>query len=135
MGRGGFVIIIPPDENGRRRGIVVEGVQPPEVVAKFRPELKTYIGQLELLWAASPIASYPHLFANRRVIHFIDNSGAVGALIKGYATHVDCGLIVNAYHAMVISLRCNVYFAHTFDRTATSQTPHLGRPQGKHSTY
>ena len=87
MGRGGFVIIIPPDENGRRRGIVAEGVQPPEVVAKFRPELKTYIGQLELLWAASPIASYPHLFANRRVIHFIDNSGAVGALIKGYATH------------------------------------------------
>ena len=86
VGRGGFVIIIPPDESGRRRGIVAEGVQPPEVVAKFRPELKTYIGQLELLWAASPIASYPHLFANRRVIHFIDNSGAVGALIKGYGS-------------------------------------------------
>ena len=70
-GRGGFVIITPPDSKGERSAVVADGLQPPSVVERFRPDLKTYIGQLELLWAVAPIASYPELFRGRKVIHFI----------------------------------------------------------------
>ena len=68
------------------------GVQPKSVVEHFHPDLATYIGQYELLWSAAPMASYPELFRGRKVIHFIDNSGACAALIKGYASAIDCGL-------------------------------------------
>ena len=65
------------------------------------------------------------------MIHFIDNSGAVGALIKGYATatHVDCGLIVNAYHTFAISLGCNVYFAHVRSHRNVSDSPSREAPE------
>ena len=83
---------------------MADGVQPKSVVEHFRPDLATYIGQYELLWSAAPMASYPELFRGRTVIHFINNSGACAALIKGYASAINCGLIVAAYHAMAISL-------------------------------
>ena len=51
-GKGGFVIITPPDGKGERSSVVADGVQPSSVVERFRPYsyLKTYICQLELLW-------------------------------------------------------------------------------------
>jgi len=122
-GRGGFVIITPPDRHGERSAIVADGVQPKSVVEHFRPDLATYIGQYELLWSAAPMASYPELFRGRKVIHFIDNSGACAALIKGYASAIDCGLIVNAYHAMGISLGCNVYIAHVRSKRNIADPP------------
>ena len=75
------------------------------------------------------MASYPELFRGRKVIHFIDNSGACAALIKGYASAIDCGLIVNAFHAMAISLGCNVYIAHVRSKRNIADPPSRKAPE------
>ena len=79
--------------------------------------------------AVAPISSYPELFRGRKVIHFIDNSGACAALIKGYASAIDCGLIVNAYHAMAISLGCTVYIAHVRSKRNIADPPSREAPE------
>ena len=45
---------------------------------------KTYIGQLEIMFGVSPYLSLPEVFEGRDVIHFIDNTSACAALVKGY---------------------------------------------------
>ena len=35
------------------------------------------------------------------VIHFIDNTGAVNALTKGYSRDMDSALMVHAMHALM----------------------------------
>ena len=108
-GEGGFVLIVRPGCHGHdgRPGprVLVSGeVTPQELFDAFIEEKKTYIGQLELLWGAVPKASVPELYAGTTSIDFIDNTGAVVGLIKGYATQVDSAHIVNADHAMGMAL-------------------------------
>ena len=42
---------------------------------------------------------------------------------------LHCGLIVNAYHAMAISLRCNIYFAHVRSHRNVSDPPSREAPE------
>ena len=59
----------------------------------------TYIGQYELAAALTPLLSLPYEWlAGRPVELWIDNSGAIGALIKGYSGVPDCARIVNMFH-------------------------------------
>ena len=108
-GEGGFVLIVRPGCRGHDglpepRVLVSGEVTPQELFDAFIEEKKTYIGQLELLWGAVPKASVPELYAGTTSIDFIDNTGAVVGLIKGYATQVDSAHIVNADHAMGMAL-------------------------------
>jgi hypothetical protein len=48
------------------------------------PELATYITQAELIAAVAAFYTLPHLLRDRAVIHFIDNIGALSALVHGY---------------------------------------------------
>ena len=65
----------------------------------------TYIGQFELAAAITPFLSLPaEWFKGRPVELWIDNSGAVGALIKGYSGIPDCARIVNTFHFAVAKL-------------------------------
>ena len=62
-------------------------------------ERDTYIGQFELAAAITPLLSLPpEWLAGRPVELWIDNSGAIGALIKGYSGVPDCARIVNMFH-------------------------------------
>ena len=62
-------------------------------------ERQTYIGQFELLAAITPFLSLPReWFEGYPVELWVDNSGAVGALIKGYSGIPDCARIVNMFH-------------------------------------
>ena len=67
---------------------------------------------LELIWAVVPYLSLPRVLAGRQVIHFVHNTSAVAALVKGYskATDSDSGYIVNAFHALNVGLRIQTYF-------------------------
>ena len=59
----------------------------------------TYIGQFELIGAIVPFISLPReWFEGRPIELWIDNAGAVGALIKGYSGKPDCARIVNMFH-------------------------------------
>ena len=59
----------------------------------------TYIGQYELAAALTPLLSLPDDWLRGRPVElWIDNTGAVGALIKGYSGVPDCARIVNMFH-------------------------------------
>ena len=85
-----------------------------------------YIGQLELLFAAVPYRTLPHLFAGRQVIHFVDNTSALAALVKGYAAAIDSGLIVNAYHAYNAGLRADTFFEYVRSKANIADLPSRG---------
>ena len=62
----------------------------------------TYIGQFEVIAAISAFLSFPpEFFEGRPVQLWIDNSGAIGCLIKGYSGKADCAKLVNAFHFVV----------------------------------
>ena len=71
--RGGFVVVVPAEGAVPATTYISSHDTPPEVIGKFVPGKKQYIGQLELLYAVAPYTSIPHVFKNRQVIHFIDD--------------------------------------------------------------
>ena len=44
------------------------------------------------------------------MIHFIDNTGALSALVNGYAGKEDCARFVNMFHIQLLGLQSKVYF-------------------------
>ena len=57
------------------------------------------VGQFELAAAITPFLTLPaHWFEGRPVELWVDNSGALGGLIKGYSGVPDCAKIINLFH-------------------------------------
>ena len=59
------------------------------------------------------IAAYftlPEMLRGRKVIHFIDNTGALSALVTGGPRQEDNSRLVGAYHAFLIGLRTRSEF-------------------------
>ena len=80
---------------------------PDSLVALFDAikQRETYIGQFELVAAIVPFISLPEeWFRGRPVELWIDNSSAVGGLIKGYSGVPDCARIINMFHFAVARL-------------------------------
>jgi hypothetical protein len=95
-GHLGFVVYHPV--HGKRYAYAKA---PDDWVALFDKirERKAYIGQYELAAAITPLLSLPEdWLRNRPVELWIDNSGAVGSLIKDYSGIPDCARIVNMFH-------------------------------------
>lgn len=106
---GGFVVI------KRRRGaepfvFVGCGATQAEVRALFTDVKKTYIGELEGVWAHSPYASLPTEFVGARVLHWIDNTGCCSWMIKGCAACIDASKIVMAQTAKCVELQCAPFY-------------------------
>jgi hypothetical protein len=85
-------------------------VLPPSFFAALAPDDTTYILQAELVAAISVYYSLPRLLAQRPVIHFIDNTGALSLLVHGYSSRADCARLVNSFHVLHCSLRCKTWF-------------------------
>ena len=62
---------------------------------------KRYIGQLELLAAVAVYYSVPHLLRGEAVLHYVDNTSAVAALVKGCSQKPDSAHILHALWALV----------------------------------
>ena len=75
----------------------------------LRPDLETYITQVELVAAVAAYYTFPDMLRGRAVVHFVDNTGALSAMVHGYARKPDCARLVNAYHAQSVALRCLVW--------------------------
>ena len=43
------------------------------------------------------------------MIHLIDNTGALSALVHGYARKADLARLVNLFHLQTVGLRCTVW--------------------------
>jgi hypothetical protein len=80
----------------------------PDSVAEMFDMFKkrdTYIGQYEIMAAITPFISLPRSwFEGRPIELWIDNAGAVGALIKGYSGVPDCARLVNMFHFAISRL-------------------------------
>ena len=80
---------------------------PPEWVALFDKikQRATYIGQFELAAALAAVISLPEEWLRGRPVEiWVDNSGAVGSLVKGYSGVADCAKIVNMFHFAIAKI-------------------------------
>ena len=82
---------------------------PASLVAKLRPR-KQQIGPLETLGALVCYLSRPEQFRNRRVIHFMDNTGALFGMAKGYTRVVDAARMVHFFHSLCAAINAQVWF-------------------------
>ena len=57
-----------------------------------------YVGQLEVMAGVAAFTSRPEQFRSRDVIHFIDNTGALFGLAKGYSGDDDSARMIHAFH-------------------------------------
>ena len=84
---------------------------------------KQYIGQVELLGALAPYLSVPDLLRGKRVIHWIDNSSALAALVKGYSGVPDSVRIVHAFHAFVSGMGSRLWMEYVPSAANVSDAP------------
>lgn len=119
---GGFVAIFPAEPGSPEEVIHSKDVTSGRVMDKFFRR-KQYIGQLEILYAVTPYWTLGSRLAGRQVIHFIDNTSACAALVKGYAACLDSGLLVNAFHAFNVGLRADVFFEYVRSKANIADLP------------
>lgn len=120
---GGFVIIILDNDRRPVRILASEHSAPPGLLEKLAPGKKTYIGQGEIMYAVAPYTSAPDVLRDCKVLHFVDNVGALTALIKGYARAMDAGLIVNSFHAMAAGMGVDTYFEYVRSKANVGDFP------------
>ena len=63
-----------------------------------------------MLAAISVYSTYPQLIAGRKVLHWVDNTVALSALVHGYAGKPDLAKSVNVFYLQMLALRASVYF-------------------------
>tara|TARA_B100000513_G_scaffold20710_1_gene8175 strand:- start:378 stop:572 length:195 start_codon:yes stop_codon:yes gene_type:complete len=54
--------------------------------------------ELEALAAVAAYSTYPKVIAGRKVIHFVDNTVALSALVHGYAKKPELAKSVNVFY-------------------------------------
>ena len=69
----------------------------------------TLIYQGELAFAIGAIFTKPNLFRERKVIHFVDNTAALSAMINGYARKPEAARMVCLFHLALMATHCEWY--------------------------
>ena len=133
--RLGFVVNFPevraPDDTiiEHERWLHSEFVVGRDVLAQLE-DREQYITQLELLAA---VAVYSSLDANdlrgRDVLHWIDNTGALGILAKTYSPDFDCARIVHAMELMQLDLAFVPFFEYVRSEANIADLPSRGESQ------
>ena len=70
--------------------------------------------------------SRPAQFRGRDVIHFIDNTGAMFGLAKGYSREVDCARLAHVFQSVVCALDANVWVEYVASKANISDLPSRG---------
>ena len=131
--QAGFMAFLPDEsgEEGRGRWIHGSAVISQEFISRFLIPAKTYIGQLELLAAVAVYYSIdPSDLRDRKVIHWIDNTGALAAMVKGYARQIDSARIVHAFAALAITLNISPWFEYVRTKANIADLPSREGLQG-----
>ena len=107
------------------RRVVFADADPPWniLLSSWRNDRRTYIAELETLAAISVYSTYPNLFKGRRVLHFIDNTVALSALVHGYSGKPDLAKQVNVFYLQMLSLRSAVYFDYVPSKANIADLP------------
>lgn len=72
-----------------------------EWMCEFTKSKEDVIGQLEALAPVAALLTLQPLLQGRRLLHFIDNTPALSALVHGYTSKPDLAILSNAYHLLV----------------------------------
>jgi hypothetical protein len=84
---------------------------------------RTYIAYLEALAAITPYNMYTTRMAGRRVMHFIDNTVALSALVHGYVAKEDMARLVNAFYAMNAGMTARTYLDYVPSKANIADLP------------
>ena len=127
----GIVLLVPAhyDEAGkyhRHQWFYAEANCPADFIARFCLPRKQRIGELELLAAVCAYLTFADQLRGCKVIHWIDNTGALAALIKGYAKAADLAKIVHAFAATNIGLQCEPWFEYVRSKANIADFPSRG---------
>jgi len=122
-GMVGVVIYDPEDPESVWR--YSSAAVPAELIEKFRPR-EQYVGQLEVLAAVAAYTSRPDQLRGPDVIHFIDNTGAMFGLAKGYSADIDSARLISVFHVMNAAVRANVWFEYVPSGANISDLPSRG---------
>jgi hypothetical protein len=95
---------------------------PQEVVEAWLPR-KNYIGLVELFAGPVALDTWSTKLANRHIIHFVDNNGALGALVKGYSKVEDCIKLASDYWLRAASHRVFTYVDRVESKSNLSDGP------------
>ena len=101
------------------------GECPAGIIASFTERL-THIGQLELLAELLPYLATPRRFAGADVIHFVDNTSAIYASIKGASSSADSARIVHMLHLLLAALDICVWFEYVPSKENIADAPSRG---------
>jgi len=82
---------------------------PDGIIARHFQNADHIICQLEMLAALAAYLTFPDVLAGRRVLHFIDNTAALSALVHGYSSAADMAQMSTMFHLRVASLRADVW--------------------------
>ena len=70
--------------------------------------------------------SRPEQFRGRDVIHFIDNSGALFGMAKGYSGDDDSARMIHAFHTVLAAIDCNVWLEYVQSGANIADQPSRG---------
>ena len=79
--------------------------------------------ELEALAAVAAYSTYPKVIAGRKVIHFVDNTVALSALVHGYAKKPELAKSVNVLYLQMIALRARVFFEYVPSKANIADLP------------
>ena len=102
-----------------------DAILSPAFIALLAPKAQQ-IGQCELTGGIAPYLSLPDLFRGREVLHWIDNSSAGSALIKGYSGKPDSAHLTNIFHMFNCGLRARVWFEYVESKANVADLPSRG---------
>ena len=120
-GRLGLALFDPLEE----RWYHSESRVPASLLDRFQMR-QQYVGQLEVLAAVAAYTTFSDLLRGREVIHFIDNTGALFGLMKGYARDVDSARLVHSFHAICAALGSRVWLAYVASKANLADLPSRG---------
>ena len=99
---------------------------PREMLAAWRTR-QQYVGQLELLAAIAVYYSLADVLRGRKVVHYIDNSGAMAILVKDYSSDIDSAQLVNTFYALTSALEVDVWFDYVKSAANIADWPSRGQ--------
>ena len=82
--------------------------EPPQWILQMFPA-EFMICQLETLAALCAQLTFSQAVRGRRVVHYIDNTAALAAIVHGYSRHGDMAEMANMYHLAVAANNADVW--------------------------
>ena len=98
---------------------------PPDVMALFAAR-EQYVGQLEVLAGVAAYTSRPEQLRGRDILHFIDNTGALFGLAKGYSGDDDSCRLIHQFHCVLGAIDANVWLEYVASGANISDLPSRG---------